>query len=796
MLRPTRLSRYVLSELWTPTLLAIALWVSLLLMNELFHVARIALANDLDLVTTLELLLLYVPQTMILAIPMGTLLGTLIAIGRLSADHEFVALQSLGLGRRFLFRPVLAHGVFFTLLALLVYNVVQPAAVLKMRTLSTTFVRAANLVSDLRPRVFLDPFPGLLLYVEDIPAGTRGRLQGVLLYRSDPTRSSGEEMVVAKEAFVSESTTLPNAVRIDLRDGVQHDFGGKDQDVYRVTRFRAHVPEPIKPPDYLLGRGGSVTRGPSDMETPRLIRELEIARREPDPPIREARVRNTLLEINSRFALPLSCLLFALLSLPLGVSRVRSGKGAGFAISLGIILGYYLTYVTLRTQAAYGRVPLWTLWIADSLLLLFTAAAYVRFGKPPRDRNPLFRRLWDAAAAVVDRVRPGPKVAAVPAAGGADLEVRPGSRLVAILDRYVGLLYLRLFFLSLAFAWIVVFLIELKSVLDGIAEKTDTSGLLLPYLANFTPGSLGLAVPIACLMGAVVCCTLLGRSGELTAMKAAGVSMRRVTGPILLLTLLLSGALFVIQDQIAPQTNRSAQALKDRLQGRAPRTYGAAPGGRWTWGNGGRLYHYRFYDPVEERFQGLSAYVVDFQTPRIVSHVSAATARWDGFRWLLSNGWQRTFPDDGSVDFRRIGTDEPFPFDPPDNFARREATLAEGNDLPDQMSLGELGEEIADLSSSGFDTTRLRVDWHSKIARPLMPVVMVLLGLPFAFKVGRRGSLYGVGVALLLVIAYWAVAALSNALGVETILSPAVAAWAPNVVFALLGGYLMLYVKT
>ena len=75
-------------------------------------------------------------------------------------------------------------------------------------------------------------------------------------------------------------------------------------------------------------------------------------------------------------------------------------------------------------------------------------------------------------------------------------------------------------------------------------------------------------------------------------------------------------------------------------------------------------------------------------------------------------------------------------------------------------------------------------------------VVMVLLGLPFAFKVGRRGSLYGIGVALLLVLVYWAVLAIFNALGLEALFDPWVAAWAPNVLFGLFGFYLMLYVKT
>ena len=56
--------------------------------------------------------------------------------------------------------------------------------------------------------------------------------------------------------------------------------------------------------------------------------------------------------------------------------------------------------------------------------------------------------------------------------------------------------------------------------------------------------------------------------------------------------------------------------------------------------------------------------------------------------------------------------------------------------------------------------------------------------------------MYGIGVALLLVLAYWAVFALFNALGLETILEPWAAAWAPNILFGLLGTYMMLYIRT
>jgi lipopolysaccharide export LptBFGC system permease protein LptF len=122
--------------------------------------------------------------------------------------------------------------------------------------------------------------------------------------------------------------------------------------------------------------------------------------------------------------------------------------------------------------------------------------------------------------------------------------------------------------------------------------------------------------------------------------------------------------------------------------------------------------------------------------------------------------------------------------------------MAIGSDLAEQMNLVELSRQIAALEDSGYDTTRLQVAFHSKLAQSAAPLVMVLLGLPFAFQVGRRGSLYGLGVALLLVLFYWATNAVFNALGVETVLPPIAAAWVPNLLYGFAGSYLMLFVRS
>ena len=112
------------------------------------------------------------------------------------------------------------------------------------------------------------------------------------------------------------------------------------------------------------------------------------------------------------------------------------------------------------------------------------------------------------------------------------------------------------------------------------------------------------------------------------------------------------------------------------------------------------------------------------------------------------------------------------------------------------LTLAEITDRITDLTERGYDVTSLRVAWHGKFAGSVRPFVMVLLGLPFAFRGGRKGSLYGIGIALMLAILYWSVFSGFNALGLESLLEPVLAVWAPNVLFSLLGVYLLLFVRT
>lgn len=804
MFRSTRIDRYVLSELTSWTLLSLLLYTFIVLMNAFLLVAKVALQKNLAWNTTMNLFLCQVPRILVLTIPMATLLGVLIAVGRLSADHETVALQAAGLGPGYLLRPVVFHGLAATLLAFWVYSVLAPRAVYADRALRAEILRTSNIATDLRPRVFYTDLPGAVVYVDEIRAGSQGRLEGVLIYQ--PQAEGGdEELTLAREGDFYPSPDRTGTLEVDLREGTLHAFRSSAPDSYRVMNRFGHYHLRFDPPGYMKALEQRPGPTVADMGLKQLFQEIRVAAALEDPLVRSYARRRVLLELHQRIALPTACLLFAILGLPLGMTRVRTGHGAGFALSLLVLLVYWIVFTTARDQAYQGRFPVSLgAWAGNFLVTIWAVYAYWPLRSHRRGVRrlmPWLRRAGSAGLKAWNRWAPG---LYLPTRGdSADWTVTvpdmgtSSTRLVGLIDRYIVLLYLRLFVFAMLSGYLVFTLVELKGVIDDVLQRRQSFWLVLQYLKYFAVGKADVILPIGCLVASVITFTLMSRTGELTAIKAAGRSMRRVTAPVLLVTLSLCGVLFVLQEWIAPVTNRKAQEVRDLIQGKSPRTYGLSAGGRWTFGSAGHLYHYRLYDAAGQTFQGLSVYRVDMATPRILEHWFCADARWNGESWVLGKGWFRSFPSDGSAgEFRKFQGNERIALDPPENFARREISLTLAGDLPDQLTIGELDLQIRALKNSGYDTTRLRVAYYAKFAQPLTPIVMVLLGLPFAFRVGRRGNLYGIGVAILLVIVYWATFAIFNALGLETILSPFLAAWAPNILYGLVGVYLMLYVRT
>jgi len=216
------------------------------------------------------------------------------------------------------------------------------------------------------------------------------------------------------------------------------------------------------------------------------------------------------------------------------------------------------------------------------------------------------------------------------------------------------------------------------------------------------------------------------------------------------------------------------------------------PDRKWIFGSNDTIYYYEHLDTYSNEFFNLSVFRFDPKTFEIRDRIFARGAHWEGSldKWVLENGWERQFEGQVVTEYNPIEASTfAWVNDPPTYFNKEEKQSSE-------MNYVELKHYIQDLQQSGFDVVRLKVQLHKKFAFPMVALVMALLAIPFSLSAGRRGALTGVGVALGLAVAYWMTSGLFEALGNVSQLPAALAAWAPDVLFGLVGGYLIFKVPT
>jgi LPS export ABC transporter permease LptG len=302
--------------------------------------------------------------------------------------------------------------------------------------------------------------------------------------------------------------------------------------------------------------------------------------------------------------------------------------------------------------------------------------------------------------------------------------------------------------------------------------------------------------PLSVLIAALVTFGELNRTSELTAMKATGISLYRLIIPVVAIAGILACGLFEFDQYFLPQANRKQEALRNEIKGRPPQTT-LHPDQKWIFGQQrpgepGHIFYYQFFDPDTNGFANLTLFEFDSQTFAISKRVFASRVVWDEEKstWRFENGWERDWKGSEFKGFREfLATSFPELHEAPDYFKKE-------NLQSQEMNFGQLERYISDLRQSGFDTMRLRVQLYRKLAYPLVTIVMAVLAIPFALSMGKRGSLTGLAFAIVIALGYWVIAGLFDAMGSVNYLPAAVAAWSPDILFGIAGGYLLLRTPT
>src|SRR5438094_1713671 len=345
------------------------------------------------------------------------------------------------------------------------------------------------------------------------------------------------------------------------------------------------------------------------------------------------------------------------------------------------------------------------------------------------------------------------------------------------------------FFVLVLIVFVAVFiLVTLFELLPDIVKNRIDTGIVVSYFFYLLPQILYYVIPLTVLLAILIDLGTLTKSNEILAVKAGAVSLYRMSMPLVVMGLVLSAAIYLVQDFVLPYANQRQDEYRNVIKGRAAQTY-RDPERKWMAGSGDRIYHYNYFESNENLFGGISIFEFKPNTFELNQWVYAARASWQGSDWLLEDGWVRHFDMKGGVEYKQFNHLELAQLDGPEYFKKEVRTAA-------QMTYPELKRYVTDLQRSGFDVSTLMVDLYRKLSFPLVSFIMALIGIPFSFATGKKGAFYGIGLCLALGIFYWAAFELFDKLGGINRLSPFIAAWFPNLIFGFGGIWMMLRVKT
>jgi LPS export ABC transporter permease LptF/LPS export ABC transporter permease LptG len=773
------LTRYILREIISHAAIGVAVFTFVLFTRDLGRILDLVARNSAPLPSIAELFFFTVPVALTYTIPMGVLVGILIGLSRLAADSEITAMRAGGIGVWSFLRIISVFVLGAWLLALVNGIYIAPRSQAALGRLQDK-LKSSQASFEIHPHVFYEGFPKLVLYLQDVHTRPgAAEWQGVFL--ADLTDPAAPRITLAEKGIlVSEG---PETLHLRLTNGSTHETVPDNPDRYQISTF-AQSDIPITLPANDTNQSQTTPTG--ELTTAELWRQAQhgtgIAR------------RWNLIELHRRFALSTACVVLALVGIPLGLSSKKGGKSAGFVLTILLVFAYYSASLIGVSLAKEGRVsPALGVWLAD--ILSFGAGAFLlwRAERRPIDTAYL-RTLW---APFRVGLRKGG--ALLTANGGSeDAFARVARRRRVFFARFPMLLddmVLRDFALYLAMimgAFLSLLLIFTLFELVGDILRNQIPPIVVgEYLLNVTPFFIYKLAPLSMLLAVLITFGLMTRSNEITAIKATGISVYRAIVPVLIAAFMIAIALFFFDQFYLPHANKRQDALHNLIKGRPAQTY-LLPDRKWIKGTGSTIYYYRLFDPDRNEFGSLSAFKYDPVTFQLTERIYANRAHWaDSLqKWVCEQGWDRQLRGAAIEDFREFDV-ATFPsLNEPPSYFKKEVK----QDM--EMNYEELKKYIHDLEQSGFDVVPLRVQLQKKFAYPLVTFVMAVLAIPFAFSAGRRGALAGVAIAVGIAVLYLTISGLSESMGNVSQLPPGLAAWAPDLFFGLVGGYLILKVPT
>ncbi|HEY8123138.1 MAG TPA: LptF/LptG family permease [Myxococcota bacterium] len=649
-------------------------------------------------------------------LPFAVLLGALIALGRLAADKELLALESCGISPGRLIGPVLAVGCLGTLggLALSLQLVPATLAAREQLLIRSTLEQPGSV---LHPGV-VQKFKERRLSALD--ASSRGDdLRGVMLHAED-----------LDETFFSETATLrvpqPGTIVVTMRDGMIVTNAGKRAQLVRFKLFRIELEgkESVGKPQGDEGRFAS---------TP--TRELWSA--VPQNAEDERAIRS---ELARRFSMPFAALALTWLAVPLALTLGSGTRGGGGVVGLGVTVVYYGLLQASNGLLEFPDVPVaLAAWFPNLAAAIGGGVLMIRRFVLLREQQPRARAA-DARDVKSQRARGGRRWA---------------------LTRYVARRYLGSALLGIGVLLLAYLLVDVLEKLEQFAEHGAAFSEVLRFYAARLPLLVSRVLPMGLLVAAAMIVSAMSSEGELVGMEACGIRAGRGLVPVIVLAALAMPPYFALLDRVLPTTNALADRLKEReIKDRAP------DGWEEVWSHTARMaLHVGALNAAAGMARDLTLYELGptgLPERRLDARVASALGHGE---WRLTDAKLTLISRAGLIE-APAGETRAIP--------EIESSLSD----PMHLDIADLEKHIREAKQGGYSSMAYEVDLQSRLSQPLQCLLLPWLGLLIALGVRKPAPslLWAIAIG----VGFILVTGVSVALGYGGTIPPIAAGWLPS----------------
>ncbi len=646
--------RYVFKEVAVPFGIGLVVYTFILLIHQILTLSNLFVSKGAGLETIFKILIYLMPEFLSFTIPMSTLMGVLAGISRMSSDSEITAFKTMGISNLRLYRPVFIFTLLMWIISSFMIMFITPKSNYELKKIQAD-IGLSQVLKTIKPKTFYTNFPGYVIYFEDIDRNT-DEWKNVFLYFRDGGQK--DKVVLAKRGTIVQNTENPSEIepKTDLIKQKDAFFSLKNATIYSFNRENPEKDNSIVSYAYFnkhisnRNQGFKLNKNASDLTLPDLVKKIDELEKnnniENNSSFENTRFINHKKAYHNKFALPLACIAFGILGLALGVSTNKGGKISGFIISLAIIFVYHAIMIVGQNMIDKKLVSVVVgIWTPVVFLFLIGIILFILSLK---EKKLNIDKLFSFIERIKTRFISEKKIFFV-------LKIKKLQiRFINILDIYIikKLLITFVFiFLSIIIIFYMVTILELS---DDAVENGISMFEVLQYATYTMIEILSQILPMTILITVLLTFSIMSKNNEIVAVQVSGISLYRLVLPAIAFGIILSTMAFLIQEYIAPDANKRALVLYNKIYKRN-RKVSHEFQRNWIINNKGQFFFYQVYNKKTNLFHNFGTLDVD-ENFKLKRRVYAKYAKWTGEKQItLQDGFEKHFSENKPLSYSKFG---------------------------------------------------------------------------------------------------------------------------------------------